>query len=654
MKNTYRSILLSLGTLVLFLIPFTIASTIGTAYNTKDATPYIERMQSRKSHLRRLQGNNNKDNNKNNDKTPSTSAPTAGPTRAPVTVPWLSEAEGQVLLKVSLFTYESENLHLVEDRRLTRLGAADILNGSHDDLISDVVSSMADIICDSTERLKILSVVDGVFYDYCGMLALADEEETELDKSQFEIQTDLFSSRFTYMVTDFTDADTGLLRIEDRRVFISGEGGTRSEGGYLHWTVWSVSYPILQLGSTLNVTSEAQGVSDRVFATAVSNDVMDDLLEVKSEKVLVTSLEGWEVETFVRAIDEFKGAEEEEDIDLLENTSPTKDEYFFWQPIRIVGFALMGVLMASVGVLMLVGHERYKYDVWDATAIGKQMNDKEAVDHDHDLTTCEGLDFILHSGHQMRKESNANETNASLALSDPSDDGQLMQMGNTLSEIMRPAVQNDVPSASTPRPVASSARAMSNLLMKTFGFQPSGSSEGNQSDTYSQKSSTTSDQGQGTGTPTRNYGGGFKTPNALLPSVESPEGSPEDFFNKFVENQSAPTLPDLPSPSTPVGRRLLPLRKGKQEPEVSTPEHAERVRPYGSDDGDYAFVSVTSKKHPDLPSPSTPVGRRLLPLRKCKQEPEVSTPEHAERVRPYGSDDGDYAFVSVTSKKHRE
>ena len=576
-------------------------------YNAKDATPYIERIQSRKSsrsHLRHLQGNNNKDNNKDN-KTPVTSGPTSsptrsptitptdGPTRAPVIVPWMTEAEGKVLLKVSLFTYESENIELVENRRLTRLQAADILSGSHDDLIHNVVSSMADIICDSTERLKILSVVQGVFYDYCAMLA--DEEES--DESQFQIQTDLFSSHHTYLVTDFKDADTGLLDIEDRKVFVSGKGGTRSEGDYLHWTVWSVSYPIMQLGSTVNATSEAQGVSDRVFATAVSNDVLDDLLEEKSEKVLVTSLEGWEVETFVRAIDEFKGDEEEEEeeaIDQLETTSPKKEKYFFWQPIRIVGFALMGVLMSGVGVLMLVGHERYKYDVWDATAIGKQKNGKEAVDHD--LATCEGLDFILHSGHQMRKESN--ETNVPLASSDPSDDGQLMNMGNTLSELVCPAVQNDAPSASTPRP--SSARAVSNLLMKTLGFQQSGNVEGSQSDKHSQISSTTSDQGQGIGTLKRDYGGGFQTPNALLPSVDSPEGSPEDFFNGFVESPSAPTLPDLPLPfSTPEKSRLMPSRKGRQENEVSTPEHAERVRPNGNEDGDYAFISVTSKKHRD-------------------------------------------------------
>jgi len=649
-------------------------------YNTKDAKPYLARIQSRKSsrsHLRRLQNNGNGgdkvQNNgnvvvdkvdKNVDKVPVTKGPTSspsrsptitptdGPTRAPVFVPWMSQTEGEVLLKVSLFTYESENLELeqLENRRLTRLQAADILSGSHEDLIHQVVSSMADIMCANSERLKILSVVQGLFYDYCGMLA---DDGGDTEKSQFQLPADLFSSLYTYLVTDFNDTETGLLNIVDRRVFISGTDG--SEGDYLHWTVWSVSYPIMQLGSTVNATSEAQDSSDRIFATAVSNKVMDDLLEEKSEKVLVTSLEGWEVETFVSAIDEFKGAGKQEDVFTPIESTPSKEKYYFWQPIRIVGFALMGLLVVGVGLLMLVGHERYKYDVWDATGNGKKKNDKDVDEvkaDDLNLASFEGLDFMLHSGHQMRKEAIAPP-----ASSDPSsDDGPRMDMGNTLSELACP-VQTDAaaPSSSTPRP--SSARAMANSIMKTLGFEQSGHTDATQSGhdgAYSQIPSTTSNQGQGKGTPTREYGGGFHTPKALLPSEESPEESPEDFFNGFVDDPTVPSLPTISPSNTPVKRStLMPSRKGrKKENEVLTPERSERVRPNGNDDEDYAFVTVTGKKQPISPS-NTPVKRStLMPSRKGrKKENEVLTPERSERVRPNGNDDGDYAFVTVTSKK---
>jgi len=141
--------------------------------------------------------------------------------------------DGKVVLKESLFT--NENNESMDTSR-TRLKAAERLDGTNDEMIEDMLSSMATIICASNEWFKILIVVQGVFYDYCPML-LADDGQ-EVNQSDFEIvpDYDIFSSYYTYMVTDLTDAGTGFLDVEDRKVYVNTNDGK----DYLHWTVWSV------------------------------------------------------------------------------------------------------------------------------------------------------------------------------------------------------------------------------------------------------------------------------------------------------------------------------------------------------------------------------------------------------------------------------
>jgi hypothetical protein len=300
------------------------------------------------------------------------------------------------------------------------LSAGEILDNSHNDLIEDVLSSMATIFCNVTnEKINVLSVVNITFYDYCGMIR---SEENSVDAARaFEVDTNALSLNHTYFVTDLIDEETGLLNIEDRRVFVTGSDGT--DGDYLHWTVWSVSYPIIQLGILFDSSSdpintnatrsiaEIQAVSDRIFASAVTNGVMDNLLKERSDDILVASLEGWEVETFVNAINRLKPdpsitGEEDDDGGVI--TSPQQSiDYVFWQPIRIAGFSILGLLFLSVGLLMKVGHERYKYDTWDASLTHDKSQNQQGEGNvtNVDISTMEGLDFILHRSHEARKQS---------------------------------------------------------------------------------------------------------------------------------------------------------------------------------------------------------------------------------------------------------
>jgi hypothetical protein len=564
----------------------------GHVYNKKDATPYLDKMRPKNANLdqsnlrdaRYLKNYNNNGKNDNKDKnakntpkpSPSptiapTGTPTGRPTRSPVSVPWINITNGTVVLMVSLFIYESENLDL-GTRNLNRLPAAEILDGSNDELIEDVLSSMAAIICSSDKRLKILSVVEGIFFDYCNMLLVDNDDDYYL--SQFQVlpdQNDLSSSH-TYMVTDLTDSDTGFLDVEDRRVFVNTDGG----GDYLHWTVWTVSYPIVQLGVEVNSTAltieDAQTDSDRAFAVAVSSDHMDELLREKSDRILVTSLIGGEVINFIQAIEEF----EESDAEPLEESpleQAPKQGYVFWQPIRIVGFVMLGFLMIFVGLLMAVGHERYSYDVWDARDLSANDHTKNDTEEEVDLNiaTCEGLDYVLQSGHQLRKESN-NPLEAS--------DTSPMDMGNTNSEIAGERPPSTLPSLL--------ARGKKKLFMQKQRLQPQ--------NVNGHSKNSNSEHVHIVVTP-KHKSSDYYDGTLLPPADDSPEHSPEDLLNGFGDSLTGPPLPHIESQSK---RKLSQMNIGrkKQNNEVSTPTRMERVRPNGDNEEYYAFISVDSKLGP--------------------------------------------------------
>ena len=478
------------------------------------------------------------------------------------------------MLKESLFT--NENNESMDTSR-TRLKAAEILDGTNDEMIEDMLSSMATIICASNEWFKILIVVQGVFYDYCPML-LADDGQ-EVNQSDFEIvpDHDIFSSYYTYMVTDLTDAGTGFLDVEDRKVYVNTDDGK----DYLHWTVWSVSYPIMKLGAaedlsstTINSTTltitieEAQMSSDSVFYTAISNNEVDRLLKEKSDKDLVTSLEGWEVAKFLKATDEYN----DDTIPGLSDTTPQTQGHVFWQPVRICGVVMLGFLFIFVGSLMIVGHDRYKYDVWDARDSTSNTLNKSDEEIDLNLATCEGLDYMLSSGHQMRRESSN-----PLASTDP----LLMNMGNTNSELA------GGPASSTLKPLP---KSMKMLFMGKLGLKSQ--DEIGDSEVVIPNGGSSA---EGTGTPTRGLTNMYQTGTALLPpAYDSPERSPEALLNDFNDNRSGPPLTTCDSP---VRRKLAPLHTGRKSKknDTSTPQKMERVRPNEKDDGYYAFISVTAK-----------------------------------------------------------
>jgi len=665
-------------------------------YNTKNVKPYLYNILKKShkysdaANSRNLQKNNDsKDKEDDKNKVPTTPpptpspsrrptsvptaspsksptlSPTASPTRAPVVVPWMNLTTGNnIELKVSIFMYESreENVTVVEPsnrrrrrRTLSRLSAAEILDNSQNELIEAVLSSMATILCDNEEGIHILNVVNASFYDYCGMIVgeqnitnsvtnfddddddgtVGDDQGTLLNPSSvegFEVKTTSLPLDQTYLVTDLIDEETGLLNVEDRRVFLSNLNANANNGGdsggYLYWTVWSVSYPILQLRTVVDESQETtvtnstmdqvQATFDRLFSTAVTNGVMDELLQKKSkDNVLVASLEGLEVETFVSAMERFETTVPSNNNKGEEQVILQGRIYVFWQPIRIAGFVILGVLFLIVGLLMKVGHERYKYDAWDTGLINdkKQNHQQEQylLEHNHDqprqgmnvdISTSEGLDYMLQCSHEARKQSNViispseNSDNALLS------DGVIpMDMGNTLSEIAGAPVKSDVVAgikvdASTPQP--SPRRVMrSSLLRSLVGLDrykeyDDAECVGN-NDNYAlvsvKSKANRSSFVESTTQPVKPL---------LPPSINSVSSDSSDDGLLFNQKSETAALKDafrggnspnhsIPFVSTPKRKRF-----GKNL-YVATPEHAERVR--SSDSDEYAFVSVSTKNH---------------------------------------------------------
>ena len=689
-----------------------------------------------------------KDKDKNSPMTPApsisfapTKNPTLYPTRAPVQVPWIHTMVGNVELKVSLFAYDTSNGDSDENganrnlglgigigqtliqknvyqyrinyqtRKLERLKSSDILAKSNSDLnlIPYVISSMAQILCESTlANIKILSVVDGQFYDYCSMLDSqemmewgnsmdnnntdtnnenANTENSEIDMDDFLTRSDLLSSIHTYLVTDFEDDETGLLNIDDKNVY---DGST---GGYLDWTSWSVRYPVMQFGNLdslngvetdsdsafdmggngngegngngngnfngngngnfnngnqnpnnpnnsnnalLATEEDVQKKADQIFATAVADGLMNDIIQEKAMKeatpddnLYVTSVQGNELTTFGAVMKQFEsedngegegtgtgtgtganngdgeGSEDGSNLNNSENPIVAIKEPF-WQPIRITGLVLLLTLTLTVALLMKVGHERYNHDVWDAT-----VNNKDNDGLDVNLVTYEGVNFMLEHGHQMRKEDESVPTKKSkrgMGRGRGSGEDLQMDMGNTLSEIAGERVGGSSimggNSNSSSRRGASESPvnvpAVKKLFYNKLGWRTQDDDdEENEAlalDQSFQPVNTTTDAEVGGRRKGKDSSSRFPVQNSLDgPSAEdillgcsNPARKEHELANDALKFPKDPRTP--PKSSRRKVRLMGGRRKDLKTP--STPDNAERVQGQGDD---FVFIAVNSK-----------------------------------------------------------
>ena len=695
-------------------------------------------------------GNGADKNNKDNDKVPATPSPsisfpptispTKFPTRAPVVVPWIQATQGSALLKVSLFTYhiqssvnrirnrnrnryrnrnrllngkndetaghipnQNQNQNLQRKLNNIPMKAGDILSGSNPNLISNVTSAMAAIVCTSTQvHIGVLSVRYGRFFDYCRMLSDDNDHDNDADASnnaidagidadadtgmeQYEIVPQVLSSMHTYIVTDFYDDATGLLNIDDRSVFIPNlhqdqdQGNTNRNqgigqgmGGYFHWTAWSIEYPVLQFGSLeylnpnpdwemvdLNDNGNGNGTTgtemnaveapvtvyatmedlqmnlDRIFASAVANGEMDTFLKEQSAGTIdttgsdggtttgtvtdayryVTSMEGFEVDTFTTAINEFDQEFNQNpdgdggDGDDSNNTNPALEiqrsddgKATFFKPIRIAGIIMLLSIISIVAILTKVGHERYNYDVWDATGKGPAGNNITEEDQgvEVDLVTYEGLDFMLQHGHQMRKHGGVGVVQRKKRGGKRS--RMDMDMGNTKSEIAGHHVGTPQRGSATGRagsggresPVVTSQRGVKNTLYAKLGWD---NKEDYDAEVAADRSLmpvdvTTDAQVAGR----RND----KKQESLMDDVfplQAPDSPTAEDLLRDVDGggDDAPTTP-LPK----KGRKKRLLGGRKRELRVPSPPPSPPPTPKNNEErigsGDeYVFISVTSK-----------------------------------------------------------
>lgn len=534
------------------------------SYNNKDAAPYLKL----RNKNRFLQGENkevvakedaNKDVNKEKDvmkevpdgdilvasptlsptksptqaPTPSpTSQPTFHPSRAPVVSPWKEFVTDYVSLKISIFTKRKARVGTNEIDGRSLLSADNLKSAQHEDLVENVVTSMATVICEGVgnRKLGILSYEEGKYYNFCPMIAAGDTES----QSDFEIIPDGLPTVYSYALADIKNR-YGLLDIEDRKVFVSNNGDT--SGDYLEWTVWSLDFPVIKLGSSLNGSWEAdlagiQNYADRALSLAISDNTINESLQSMTPRhYITTSSEGFEVDTFLSFMEKI---DDNDDMTVDDGVNDFS-EYTFWQPIRITGMLLLFFLIAFVWILMKIGHERYKYDVWDATVDKKSKRGGVETANHVNISTFEGLDFVLHSGHQMRKKADTNAENIP------------MDMGNTKSEIAGTAAAS--PSTPSPR------KRMRDFLMSRIGYECSNSECVAAGDEYSLIS-------------VQKKGAGDTTTRSLLPPREDDECAQE------------------------VEIIMTPERKPNHVPAEKTPDNAERIR---ERNGDYAFVSVTTK-----------------------------------------------------------
>lgn len=652
----------------------TSTSTSASNYNTKSAQKYIKRIRELKEGGGNNKPNNQKPNggggNKKETSTPTTSptrgptpSPTRYPTRAPVIVSWKEEIDGYVEIGMSVFTHEDNNDELLEDfqadggdatnatnnefitnggyvgtvgngfnrqrRRqlqplvkelkepnLSKLNAGDILAGKEPELIEEVLSTLATVLCMETDYL-ILNTINDEFFDFCNTNSSA----------VFMIPEGLDSVNSTVLVTDLTDTGTGLLQVEDRSVFVNDwslEDGTGSEKGgeYLHWTLWTVKYPILHLDYGNDVVGniyeiedtemkalfieeaigEVQQTLDRTFATSISDGTVDSLLSTDNDNILAVSSIGWEVETFSTAVDSylehFKTDDESNEVTYGDdNISSIVDgsveglQYKVWQPIRIIGIVMLAAVIVVVSVLMKIGNNKLKYDVWDATQNKSQT--------DVDLVTYEGVNFMLETGRKANASGELNKSRSgSTKDNSPRSGGQEgaldMDMGNTASELV--------------------------------GLEQPATSRGRLSNFVRRKLSVS----KGDGSQLEDDGDDGHTQVLVNPKSYGLYGNINDNYEARNNNQWIATSPIDTNPPPPLG--------------VDSPTTSALLKNAVDQNGTTADGEVTPPKKAKSKKFKFKLGERKKDSSHEVSPP--STPSGTERVQ----NQDDYAFIQVTSK----
>jgi len=595
-----------------------------------------------------------------------TPSPTRYPTRAPVVVSWKSEIDGYVEIGMSVFTHEDNNDELLEafqndgeitdadnvvgtgyvgtvgngfDRRqrrgrrqrqrhlqpvskelekqnLSKLNAGDILAGKEPKLIEEVLSVLATVLCEDTDYL-ILNTANDEFFDFC--------KQNVNSTDAVMIPEGLDNVNSTVLVTDLTDTGTGLLQVEDRSVFVNNwsleDGmGTEKGGEYLHWTLWTVKYPILNIeydnvvvgdiyesGDTEvkdlfieKAVGKMQQNVDRTFATAISDGTVDTLLSKDSDNILAVSSIGWEVETFSKAVDSYLEQFQTDDDDgkgdgtlsSILDGSVEGLEYKVWQPIRIIGIIMLLAVCIFVYFLMKIGNSKQKYDVWDATQNKSQT--------DVDLVTYEGVNFMLETGRKASASGDLNKSRSGSTKGNSprsgDEEGALdMDMGNTASELV------GLGSPPTPR------RSLSNFVRRKLSTSKGDGSqlEDDGGDDHTQVLVNPKSYGLcgniNDGNEERNQNEWIPISPIEIsqplppPGLESPTTSA---LLKTAVDQNGTTADGEGTPPKKPKSKKFKFKRGEKKKDSmyevsppSTPSGAEKVQHQDA----YAFIQVTSK-----------------------------------------------------------
>jgi len=392
-----------------------------------------------------------------------------------------------------------------------------------------------------------------------------------------------------------------LLNVEDRSVYVNNwrqDGNGDPIGDYLHWTMWTIQYAIVQIHSDIvdlevvdddemrellldDLVGQIQKNVDQAFATAVSNGEMDNLLSNRSENVLKVSSIGWEVETFTTALDEVLVFDDESDnnssdVDINGAvTGEVEKPARKIQLIQIVGVVLLIGVTLFVAIVMKVGHERYKYDVWDAT------HDDKGDKSDVNLVTYEGVDFMLDSGRHARTADDVLKSRSSSAH-EPREHSTAMDMGNSPSELVG---QSSPSKASSP--LETSSESYLSGFMRRFGHHDGKDGQIHDDDDY--ENFTVAQPIVAPKLSTRWDTSPNNVPSPPPPDIDSPTTSA--LLRKAEEDQRPMTPPQSSKQRFRFGRG-----GSRGEPRVpGTPDGAERIK--GDEGGEYAFVSVSTKAH---------------------------------------------------------
>eukprot|EP00558_Chaetoceros_sp_UNC1202_P010871 CAMPEP_0197243118 /NCGR_PEP_ID=MMETSP1429-20130617/8662_1 /TAXON_ID=49237 /ORGANISM="Chaetoceros sp., Strain UNC1202" /LENGTH=466 /DNA_ID=CAMNT_0042703271 /DNA_START=13 /DNA_END=1413 /DNA_ORIENTATION=+ len=454
-----------------------------------------------------------------------------------------------------------------------------ILSGRYGDLVEDVLSSMSTVICDYTDFV-LLNTEDSQFYDYCGTKKEVDIPEltyANVDgRMRLLAEGDGTAAPFdgkVVVVSDFKDIATGFLNIQDRSVFVTGAAG--SEGNYLRWTVWTVEYPIMQFDNPIagdglaeeekdelidNALKKLQRKVDEAFSTAISNKKLDTLLMDKNDSIIASSSTGWEVETFTEAIAEHQEKNNDDetnggDPNGVENPidGTTKKKPGFWEPIRIIGMALLVCLVLTVTLLTRVGNKRRKVQTWEAA-----QKKKAAIDVN--LVSYEGVDFMLETGRKMRPANGAGPLPPREEAPRDTDEDPLMDIGYSPSEIA------GTKQSYAKRHTTSPTQKLKSVLTDRFGYQ--------------KEQLDNADIVQG-GDEYAMIAYNTKGSQALVSPAPVPPSE------GYVEHPRSPS-----QSKTPQSKRML-RKKSKLSRSPQHPD-AEKIKT-GDESEDYTFISVNPK-----------------------------------------------------------